>query len=134
MPTYAFPPFRLILTTLLKIARSKWGNEFHSSVLAEPTLVFTHPEIPNSSSIQFSKRREPSVQKKGQLVHQDLESLQLTAWKLSTNVSKKREFLRELLTLKSLPEDPLLPKLTIQDRPTVQTGQALTLSIPWRRL
>lgn len=72
------------------------GDDYRGPILAEPTLVSNHPEAPGRPPIQFPADVKLLSQKKRQLVHADLQSLQLRAWKLSTDASSRKEFLREL--------------------------------------
>lgn len=129
--SYAFSPFNLILTTLLKFSRSKgmmflvapcWPNQPWFPLILK-LLVVRPSKLPTQGKILS--------QKKGQIFHQDLQSLHLTAWKLSTDASLREEFLRKLRTWQFSPGDSLLPELTIPDWPSSRSGQVLTLSIPW---
>ena len=132
LSSYAFPPFRLVLTTLLKFRQSRgemiliapcWPNQPWFPLILN--LLVDHP-------FRFPTNVKLLSQKKGQIFHQDLESLHLTAWKLSTNDFKRREFLDELQTLQSSLGDIQHPRLIIRDWRYSQSGQHLDLLIPWR--
>ena len=132
LSTYAFPPLCLILTTLLKFSRS-----FGDMLLIAPCWP-NQPWFPLILNLlvdrpfRFPTNVKLLSQKKGQIFHQDLESLHLTAWKLSTNDFKRREFLDELQTLQSSLGDIQHPRLIIRDWRYSQSGQHLDLLIPWR--
>lgn len=108
-------PFRLILTTLLKFARSEGDMILiYCTVLAESALVSSHIEMAGGLPIQIPNKHGLSVSEERTTTTSTLSPLE-SVWKLSTDRSKRRVFLKELQTLQPWLGDQLLPKLTIPD-------------------
>ena len=132
MFVYAFPPWPLLQKVLLKFRQSRsemiliapfWPRQpwFPLIMNQLADLPFRFPDDPHLLS-----------QVRGRILHPDLQSLKLTAWKLSTNVSSLRAFHNVLLTLPPVQGDTQRLRLTIPDLRSSLPGQRITLWIPWK--
>lgn len=133
LSSYAFPPWSMVHTTLLKLSQSPgemlliapfWPNQAWFPLILE-LLVDLPFAFPTDSHIL--------IQDNGRVRHQRLADIKLTAWKLSPNACRRKEFLRELLALQpELEGNPPL-KLTTPDWRSFHHGRTLTLAIPWKQ-
>ena len=132
LSVYAFPPFGLVnrvLTTLqryntdLILIAPCWPNQVWFPLLIQ-FLVDRPLRFPPSPTLLS--------QCKGRLLHTDLQSLHLAAWKLSSLPSKQRAFHHELLQWQQTPAGSPRLELTIPDLTRTGSGATSTLTIPWR--
>lgn len=104
MLLYAFPPLRLIYRVLMSIRTSSaeviliapcWPNQPWFSLLLE--LLIDRP-------FAFPLAAKLLTQQRGRVWHTDLDSLHLSAWKLSGDASKKQAFQTRLLRCSIFPQ------------------------------
>ena len=131
--TYAFPPLPLLQRVLLKLRRSRammilvapfWPRQPWFPLILQ-MLVDLPLRLPQDPYLLS--------QRGGRILHPDLRSLDLVAWKLSTDASILRGFHEELLILPPTPGEVPQLRLTIPDWRSTTPGHEVTLSIPWRR-
>ena len=132
LSAYAFPPLPLLLKVLLKLRRSKatmllvaplWPRQPWFPLILQMLvdLPFRFPDDPRLLS-----------QLRGRILHPDLKSLQLVAWKLSTDVSSLRAFHNGLRPWRQEPGESPQLRLTIQGWRNSSPGRRITLGIPWK--
>jgi len=135
---YAFPPIPLLERTLIKI-REDQAEE--AIVLAPrwPRRSWYHLLLQMACEIPLllPRRRDLLSQHlpdKGVLYHTDLETLQLTAWKLSGKPSRTEVFLKLLSEQSSQPPVTPLERCTIADGRASLAGVAKGIRIPLAHL
>lgn len=129
---YAFPPWRLIYKVLSVVQRSDvdmilvapcWPQQPWFPLLLEllVDLPFAFPQSPRLLT-----------QQRGRVWHNSMESLHLSAWKLSGNASRRQGFHSVLRTLQQQPAGLPRLELTIPDSNGSDSGAPTRLLIPWR--
>jgi hypothetical protein len=134
MAAYAFPPISLISRVLQKIVESNctllliapfWLRQqwFHSLTQLMVDYPIMLPQSQDLLRMPGSKAR-----------FHDIEHLQLTAWTLSSNVSRRKDFLRALPIWHQEGGESQLTKYTLLVSDVITTGVILTRSILIQRL
>ena len=130
---YAFPPWGLIERVLLRVR----GTNTEMILVAPcwpnlpwfPLLLNLLVDLP----FQFpTDNRRLLSQRSGSVWHRDLNSLHLSAWRISGSAYRQREFHQRLLTLQSMPGGVPRLEFTTPDWRPSSSGQLLTMLIPWK--
>ena len=134
---YAFPPTNLILKTLTKVRE----EEVEAIVLVPhwprrdwfPLLLQMATEQP----VMFHKRMDllsQTLSERGVLFHPDLESLQLTAWKLNGALGKVQGSARKSSLLPWRPKETRLVRSTMENGAPTSSGAMTMNSSLYKRL
>jgi hypothetical protein len=135
---YAFPPFNLIFSTLLKIRH----DQVEEAIVVLPfwprrpwfPLLL---EMACENPVRFRPKLDLLSQKlagRGTLFHPDIRNLQLTAWKLNANPGKQQAFQKTLSQRRLLPNVPLPERYTTNGGAPTASGAPNDTLIPFQLL